>query len=203
MMGPDPFRLEPSVSSFSGHVYMMIPAALAKNLPKDITPQLLIPRITECWAGPQALSEGHERIQWESARSLHELSLVQGIIDTVEEIADEKGRRVKIVKVGVGELASFDLRQVRRLLEDLRRGTPLEEASVTVEPEKSRIKCLNCGRLWGFEDLSGPLSPDEKEAMHFLPELLSSYAKCPSCSKSYFEIAEGRSVRIVEVVLDA
>jgi hydrogenase nickel insertion protein HypA len=133
---------------------------------------------------------------------LHELSLVQGIIDAVNESADERGGKVKSFKVGVGELAQFDIRLVRSLLEDMRRGTPLEGAKVVVEPEKSRVRCLSCGKCWDFQDLAGPLSGDEKEMMHFLPELLDSCSKCPSCSKSYFEIEEGRSVRIIEVVLD-
>jgi len=133
---------------------------------------------------------------------LHELSLVQGIIDAVNETAAERGGKVKSVRVGVGELASFDVRLVRQLMEDVRKGTPLEGASVVVEPEKSRVKCLSCGKVWGFHELSGALSPDEREMMHFLPELLDSCSKCPSCSKSYFEITEGRSVRIIEVVLD-
>ena len=133
---------------------------------------------------------------------MHELSLVQGIIDTVNETADEKGGRVQSFKVGVGELAQFDIRLVRQLLNDIRRGTPLEGAKVTVVQEKSRVKCLSCGRSWDFHDLVGPMSTDEREMIHFLPELLSSCSRCPSCSKSYFEIEGGRSVRVIEVVLN-
>jgi len=134
---------------------------------------------------------------------LHELSLVQGIIDAVNETAKEKGGRVVSVRVGVGELAQFDIRLVRGLLKDLRKGTPLEGAKVTVEQEKSKVKCLSCGRVWDFQELAIPISGEEREMMHFLPELLNSCSRCPSCSKSYFEIEEGRSVRIIEVVLDA
>ena len=123
-------------------------------------------------------------------------------MDTVKEVADEKGGSVKSVRVGVGELAQFDIRLVRQLLEDMKGGTSLHGARITVEPEKSKIKCLSCGKRWNFSDLSGPLTRDEREMMHFLPELLNSCMTCPSCSKSYFEIEEGRSVRIIEVVLD-
>jgi len=133
---------------------------------------------------------------------LHELSLVQGIINAVGETASEKGGRVLSVKIGVGELAQFDIRLVRSLLKDLKKGTSLEGATITVEPEKSKVKCLSCGRIWNFQELAGPISSDEREMMHFLPELLNSCSRCPSCSKSYFEIEEGRSVRIIEVVLD-
>jgi Zn finger protein HypA/HybF involved in hydrogenase expression len=133
---------------------------------------------------------------------LHELSLVQGIINAVSESASEKGGRVQSVRIGVGELAQFDIRLVRGLLNDLKKGTPLEEASISVEPERSKVKCLSCGRTWNFQELTDPISSDEREMMHFLPELLNSCSRCPNCSRSYFEIEEGRSVRIIEVVLD-
>ncbi len=109
---------------------------------------------------------------------------------------------MKSFKVGVGELAQFDIRLVRKLLNAMSKGTPLEGAKIVVEQERSRVKCLSCGKTWSFRDLVGPLSEEEREAVHFLPELLSSWSTCPSCSKSYFEIEEGRSVRVVEVVLD-
>lgn len=133
---------------------------------------------------------------------MHELSLVQGIVDAVEETADDRGGRVQSFRVRVGELAQFDIRLVRQLLADLRKGTPLERAEAVVETEKSKVKCLSCGAQLDFQELIGPLSADEREMVHFLPELLSSCSKCPSCSKSYFEIEEGRSVKLVEVVLD-
>ena len=133
---------------------------------------------------------------------MHELSLVQGIINAINETVDERGGRVLSVRIGVGELAQFDTRLVRGLLNDLKKGTPLEGAKVTVEQEKSRVKCMSCGRIWDFQELAGPITKDEREIMHFLPELLNSCSKCPSCSKSYFEIEEGRSVRIIEMVLD-
>jgi len=133
---------------------------------------------------------------------LHELSLVQGIINAVNETASEREGRVLSVRIGVGELAQFDIRLVRGLLNDLKKGTPLEGARITVAAEKSRVKCLSCGKIWDFQELAGPMSGDEREMMHFLPELLNSCSRCPNCSKSYFEIEQGRSVRIIEVVLD-
>ena len=133
---------------------------------------------------------------------MHELSLVQGIIDAVNDTAEKNGGRVKSFKVGVGELAQFDIRLVRQLLADITKGTPLEGARVVVSLERSSVRCLGCGKDWDFQEVVAPISEDEREMVHFLPELLSSYTRCPSCSKSYFEIEKGRSVRIVEVVLD-
>jgi hydrogenase nickel incorporation protein HypA/HybF len=133
---------------------------------------------------------------------LHELALVQGIIDVVQDTVKEKGGRVLNLEVRVGELAQFDLGLVRQLIKEFGKGTPLEGARVAVRSEKSRVKCLSCGHVWSFEDAVRPMSKDEREVVHFFPELLNSYFRCPSCSKSYLEILEGRSVRIAKVTLD-
>jgi len=134
---------------------------------------------------------------------LHELALVQGIVDAVQETAREKKRKVTSFKIEVGELSQFDIRLIRQLLADIAKGTPLEGAKIIVQREKCRVRCLGCGNRWGFEQLAGTLSESDKEMVHFLPELISSCSKCPSCSKSYFEIEAGRSVRVAEVTLDA
>lgn len=133
---------------------------------------------------------------------MHELSLVQGIVDAVQETAREKGGKVTGFRIKVGELSQFDIRLIRQLLADLTRGTSLDGAKVLVEKERCRVRCLGCGSSWDFKQLAGTLSAEEKEMVHFLPELISSCSKCPSCSKSYFEIESGRSVKLAEVILD-
>lgn len=133
---------------------------------------------------------------------MHELTLVQGILDSVNETSAKQGGKVMSCKIGVGELAQFDTKLIRQLFADLTRGTALQHAKVMIVPEKSRVRCISCGRTWDFQDLAKQLSVSDREMVHFLPELLNSCAKCPSCSKSYFEIEDGRSIRVIEVVLD-
>jgi Zn finger protein HypA/HybF involved in hydrogenase expression len=134
---------------------------------------------------------------------MHELSLVQGIIESIQEAGRERGKTVSAFEVRVGELAQFDLRVVRELLREMKRGTSIEGAKAKVLPEKARIKCLGCGSTWGFKDIVGPMPGEEREVVHFFPELVSSYSRCPKCSKSYFEIEEGRGVRIAGVTFSA
>jgi hydrogenase nickel insertion protein HypA len=130
---------------------------------------------------------------------LHELSLVEGIIQSVAELAADSGKQVTGVNVGVGELAQFDLRVIRELLAELKKGTPLEGARIQVRLEKAKVRCLNCKKEWTFSDIIGPLSVNEREVVHFFPEMLSTYSRCPSCHRNYLEIEEGRSVRIAGV----
>jgi Zn finger protein HypA/HybF involved in hydrogenase expression len=133
---------------------------------------------------------------------LHEFSLVQGIIDAVLATAEKERGKVLSFEVRVGELAQFDLRLVRALLNELKMGTPLETSKVVVRRESSKVRCLGCGSVWGFKDIVRPMSDEEREIVHFFPELLNSHFRCPACSKSYLEIEEGRSVRIAGVCLD-
>ena len=133
---------------------------------------------------------------------MHEASLVEGIIDGVSEVARKRRGRVLSFRVKVGELAQFDLGLIKELLTEFMNGTPLEGAAAVVQEEKCRVRCESCRSDWIFGDLVGALQDDEKEVIHFLPELLATYCKCPSCSKGYFKILEGRSVRVEEVVLD-
>jgi hydrogenase nickel incorporation protein HypA/HybF len=133
---------------------------------------------------------------------LHELTLVDGILRAVEATAKERGKRVSEVTVSVGELAQFDTRIVKGLLNDLKRATPLHDAKVTVRTEKARVKCMTCGNEFTFRDLAPSLTGESKEVIHFLPELIGSYFNCPRCSKSFFEIEGGRSVSISEIRFD-
>ncbi|MGB9659726.1 MAG: hydrogenase/urease maturation nickel metallochaperone HypA [Nitrososphaerales archaeon] len=133
---------------------------------------------------------------------MHELALVEGIISHVIDFAHERKGHVVSFKVAVGEFAQFDKRLIRELLVELVKGTELEKAKMIVEIERAETKCLYCNSKWGVNELLEPLSNDQKEMIHFLPELLNSFTKCPKCGKSDFEIEKGRSVRVAEVELN-
>ncbi|MEM3437448.1 MAG: hydrogenase/urease maturation nickel metallochaperone HypA [Nitrososphaerales archaeon] len=132
---------------------------------------------------------------------MHELTLVEGIISYVLDIAHEKGRHVVSFKVVIGEFAQFNKDLIEDLLVELVKGTELENSKIKVETEKAVVICLYCNSKWGVDELLKPLNNDQREIIHFLPELLSSFSKCPNCGKSDLEIEKGRSVRVTEVEL--
>lgn len=133
---------------------------------------------------------------------MHEMMLVEGIISTILELSHEKKGRVSYFKVSVGEISQFNVELIRYLLIEMVKGTELEDAHIEVDVEKAVVKCLSCGSKLNFQELVDPLSINEREAVHFLPELISSFCRCPSCRMNDFEIEQGRSVRIVEVRMD-
>ena len=133
---------------------------------------------------------------------MHELALAEGIVLNVLDFARKSGRHIVGFRVAIGEFAQFNKRLVEELLIELVKGTELEKADMIVEVERAVIKCLYCNSKWGFHQLIKKLPDDQKEMIHFLPELLNSFSKCPNCGKSDFEIEKGRSVRLVGVELD-
>lgn len=133
---------------------------------------------------------------------MHELALVEGIISYILEIARKKGGYVVSFKVVIGEFAQFDKGLIKDLLTELVKGTELERANMIVETEKAVAICLYCNSKWGVNELLEPLPNDQREMIHFLPELLNSFSKCPNCGKSDLEIEKGRSVRVAEVELN-
>ncbi|MEM3382918.1 MAG: hydrogenase/urease maturation nickel metallochaperone HypA [Nitrososphaerales archaeon] len=133
---------------------------------------------------------------------MHELTLVEGIISYILDIVHEKGGHVVSFKVVIGEFAQFDKNLIKDLLLELVKGTELENSKVMVEIEKAVVTCLCCNSKWGMDELLKPLNNDQREMIHFLPELLNSFSRCPNCGKSCFEIEKGRSVRVAEVKLN-
>jgi len=133
---------------------------------------------------------------------VHELVLANGIVDAVINFAAENKSKVVEFKVAVGELASINIELMRRLLEEIVKKTILEKAKIIVEVEKARIRCQLCNYACNASAYLDKLTEDEKEIIHFVPELLSTFARCPRCGSCSFNIESGRSVRVVEVKLE-
>lgn len=127
---------------------------------------------------------------------MHELVIVGGIIEAITELAEKEGKRVARFTVAVGELASFDKKLIEELLNEVKKGTNLENTAVAVEVEEARVLCRSCDSELGFKDLVEPLGENEREMIHFLPELVSSFTYCPKCGGRDLEIKSGRGIRV-------
>jgi len=122
---------------------------------------------------------------------VHEWALAEAIIRCVEDATGGKGG-VEEVYIVVGELQSIDLEVLRWALGELSRGTRLEQATFKFEVERAEFACRNCGKRWSLSDAS--LGEEEREAVHFVPELVHSFVKCPACGSPDFEVVKGRGV---------
>ena len=68
------------------------------------------------------------------------------------------------------------------------------QAIVQIEP--ATFRCRACGGAFLLRDAVGAEGDDEREAIHFVPELAHAFMTCPTCRSPDFEIVAGRGVAI-------
>lgn len=128
---------------------------------------------------------------------MHEWALAEAVIAAASQIAEEEGlRKVTEVKLKVGELQNLELDLLDFAFSQLK---PLKfkNAKLSVEMEKAEFKCRNCGTKWLFK--RNDLDSNTSEAIHFLPETVHTYIKCPKCGSPDFEILHGRGVLLESI----
>jgi len=136
-----------------------------------------------------------------SSAEMHEFTIAQGIVDFLRETYSTKGYRITSFKIAIGELSMFDRNIIIDLVRELIKGTELEDAKFTVSIEEAAIKCGTCNQIHTFKELTKSLSNEEKEMIHFIPELISSYARCPSCRSRDLKILTGRGVMVTDIAV--
>ena len=108
--------------------------------------------------------------------AMHELSLAQNMVTTVERLAAEHhATRVKTLRMKLGEFTHVDPETLTFAFEVACRGTRLEGCQLAIERLPTRIRCPACG--W-----EGSATPEE-------------YA-CPSCSHFGFTVLQGRELQL-------
>lgn len=75
---------------------------------------------------------------------MHELSIVHGVVGIVEERA--KGRRVKAVRMRIGDLAGIEIDAVRFCFDVCTNGTSVEGARLDIDRVVGRGRCCACGQ---------------------------------------------------------
>ncbi|MVT13057.1 MAG: hydrogenase nickel incorporation protein HypA [Euryarchaeota archaeon] len=137
---------------------------------------------------------------------MHEWSLANGIVRTVLQEKEKNGAStIKIVEISVGEISQIDIETLRYALENIARGTPLENSEIRIDMERTELKCRTCGHIWNFEESKKYLEPVGEEgdnALHYLPESVSIFVKCPVCHGQDIEILGGSGVRVKKIIME-
>lgn len=133
---------------------------------------------------------------------MHEWALAEAVVSTAVRIAERDGLpRIREIEVQIGELQQierdvfeFALRHV------LVPGDPLwSEVSFVIQTEPAELRCRACDHEWPLGDSLATLPEEQREAIHFLPEMVHVYVTCPHCGSPDFEVVRGRGVSLVSV----
>ena len=109
---------------------------------------------------------------------MHELSLIEGVVDAVTEQLG--GQRVALVRLAIGALAGVAVDALRFSFEVCTRGTPLEGAALDIVSIAGRARCRRCGNEYDAPTLAAP---------------------CP-CGSFDRDLVAGDELRLVEVEIE-
>ncbi len=113
---------------------------------------------------------------------MHELSILQGLIEQVEQaVVEDSGCRVLKVVVEVGEMSGVVPEALEFAYEICSAGTILDGAELVIEVVEVRQRCRQCGDEFIVKDYC------------FL---------CPECAGSDLEKLSGFELRIKEIEID-
>ena len=127
---------------------------------------------------------------------MHEWALAESVVNTVSKYKVEKNLlKVNKVLVKIGKLQQIELGVFNSALDDIS-GMKNIEGKFVVEEEDASFKCRICGREWVFEEGTEDLNKDQSEYVHFIPDIIRVYSKCPECGSPDFEVLKGRGVWI-------
>lgn len=112
-------------------------------------------------------------------------------------VHERKEKKIKRLTIRLGALQSIDKDILAFAIRELskERGIDIEDVELVDEP--LLLKCNACRYEWKVEIQE--IEENIREAIHFLPEAVYAYFKCPNCNSIDFEIVRGRGLSEVQV----
>jgi len=127
---------------------------------------------------------------------LHEWSLAEALVKTViNETKNLEFKKISEIKIAIGRLQNIDKKIIKYAIKELSKKTPLENAKIILNEIEASFKCRNCNFKWRLRDVK----IKNREEIHFFPELVHAFSKCPNCGSSDFEILSGRKIWIENI----
>ncbi len=126
---------------------------------------------------------------------MHEWALAEAIARYAMRVC--AGRSVAKLRVSLGTLQAIDREVLEFALNSIFETSNLRP-SIELRDTEAVFRCRKCGYVWRYSEIT--LDDEVREAIHFLPEVVHSFVKCPRCGSHDFEVVEGRGVRVDEVV---
>ncbi|HOJ86677.1 MAG TPA: hydrogenase nickel incorporation protein HypA [Elusimicrobiales bacterium] len=122
---------------------------------------------------------------------MHEWALAESVIKTINEKKEFVGKKVIVY---MGELQAIDMEVFKFAMEEILKQNK-KKINYKIVVEESEFKCNSCGKDFSMSEVKKK-SEEEKENIHFIPEMVKAFVKCPKCKSIDFEIIKGRGVSL-------
>lgn len=131
---------------------------------------------------------------------MHEWALADAIVNSSLKLAKDKGLpKVNEIFIRIGEVNNIDIDAFNFALSEIMKGTILENSKIIFNEIQANLKCNNCGFIFNYKNEFDKLSEDEKESIHFIPETVHIYIRCPNCGSVDFDFIEGRGIFLEDI----
>jgi hydrogenase nickel incorporation protein HypA/HybF len=129
---------------------------------------------------------------------VHEWALAEAIVNYVLSEASRIGvNSAEKIVLKLGVLQSIDREILDFSLKELFKMNNFSVKEIKYIDEPVRLRCRRCGYEWSIN--VSELDETIRESIHFVPETVYSFFKCPRCGSRDFEIVSGRGIRIEEI----
>jgi hydrogenase nickel incorporation protein HypA/HybF len=114
---------------------------------------------------------------------MHELSIVEALIEQVEREVHRAGHRGKILclELNIGRISGVNCDSVRFAFDLLAPGSPVEGAKLVIRQSKPACRCQTCHALLEIDDI---------------------VFKCPNCSSDDIIIEGGRDLLLESIEIE-
>lgn len=113
---------------------------------------------------------------------MHEMSIVQGILQACLPEAEKQGaKKITSVKLKIGEMSGLVPQIVEEYFHIAAQGTAAAEAKLVIERTPVRIHCRDCGYEGG---------------------IVPRKYRCPECESADFQITSGREYLVESMEVD-
>ena len=127
-------------------------------------------------------------------RGVHEWALASAVVKTLKKEM-ERREGVKGAEVLIGELQTIEEEVFGFALKEIAREQGLKIVpSLKLEP--AEFKCRSCGNTWDMEHVRSMLSEEDLENVHFIPEVIHVFVKCPKCGSDDYDVVKGRGISL-------
>jgi len=123
--------------------------------------------------------------------------LANAIVDALLAHAGEP-REVKFLEIRLGKLQSVAPEDIEFWLRQLLEERGVKVGEVKFVQEEVVLRCRRCGHEWSLDPSEAPETI--REYMHFVPEAVHAFYRCPRCGSHDYEVVRGRGVYIGKVV---
>jgi len=147
---------------------------------------------------------------------MHEWKLASGVVSSLLDYARSRGgARIISATVKVGTLSMIDPQIMREALVMISKEAGIEDVEFKVERAETHFTCMKCNTDWTFEDVEEDVranvpddllisdeSGDKDVPMHYFPELVHAWMRCPKCGSRDYRMTGASGVILEKVEVE-